>query len=344
MKILLLGGTQFVGRHLVEAALARGHELTLFNRGTRGAALFPGVEQRHGDRRVDLSALSSGTWDAVIDCCGYLPREVQASVELLAERVERYAFISSVSAYASFAHSNAEDSPLGQSSALEDPATEEITAVSYGPLKAACEAQVLACFGAPRSLIIRPALVVGPHDHTERFPYWPARVARAQPDEPLLVPAPAEAALQWIDARDLAAFTLDRLEQGQGGVFNLATTPGQHRFADLLAACVRAADHAFEPAWQWMSAERLADLGVRPWQDLPLWLPAEGDYAAFLCTSNAAALAAGLQLRSIDETVSDTLAWWRGLPESAQGFSKAGLSTEREQALLAQASTQNLTE
>ncbi|QPF76556.1 epimerase [Roseateles sp. DAIF2] len=315
---------------MVEAALARGHDLTLFNRGRTAGALFPQLERRRGDRRLDLSALAEGQWDAVLDCCGYLPREVEASAALLAGRVGRYLYISSISAYASFATPNDEGSPLG---VLSDPATEVVDGASYGPLKAACEAPVRRHLGPDRALILRPGLVVGPHDPTQRFSYWPARVARARDAEPVLVPGRADDALQGIDARDLAAFALDALERGLGGTFNVVSGPGQWRRGALLQACAAAAGVA--PRWAWADEAWLQAAQVKPWTELPLWLPAQGEYAAFMHTATERALAAGLRIRPLAETVADTLAWWRGLPEGEQGFSKAGLSPAREAELLA---------
>lgn len=332
MKILVLGGTQYVGRHLVEAALARGHDLTLFNRGRTAAALFPQLERRQGDRRQDLSILAEGEWDAVIDTCGYLPRELEASCALLARRVGRYLYISSISAYAGFAAPNDEASPLGRLEDLADPGTEIVDGASYGPLKAACEAPVLRHFGE-RALILRPGLVVGPYDPTQRFTYWPARVARAVDGEALLVPGRPDDGLQFIDARDLAAFALAALEQGRCGVYNVVAAAGQWRRGELLDLCAAAA--GVRPTWAWAAEARLLELGVKPWTELPLWLPQQGEYAAFMHSANAKALAAGLRIRPLAETVADTLAWWRGLPAEAQAFTKAGLSREREAELLA---------
>lgn len=332
MKLLILGGTRFVGRHLVEAALARGHEPTLFNRGLSGAELFPGLDVRRGDRRADLSALARGEWDAVIDTCGYLPRELRASTGLLAGRVGRYLFISSISAYAGFATPNDEEAgPLGQ---LADPETEQVDGASYGPLKAACEAVVRGRFGAAdAALILRPGLIVGPHDPTQRFSYWPARLARAAEGEAVLAPGTPGDGLQFIDARDLAAFALDLLERGAGGCFNAVAGPHQWTRGELLQACAAAA--RVRPRWVWADDARLRALGVQPWSELPLWLPAEGDSVAFMATPNRRALAAGLRIRPLAETVADTLAWWRGLPAEAQAFDKAGMAPAREAELLA---------
>lgn len=328
MKLLVLGGTKFVGRHLVEAACAAGHSVTLFNRGQSGAALFPALEQRHGDRRGDLSALASGEWDAVLDTCGYLPSEVERSAALLKDRVGRYVFVSSVSAYASFATPNDEGSPLG---VLAPDQAEVVDGTSYGPLKAACEARVQAHFGA-RALVVRPGLVVGPHDPTQRFTYWPARVAGAADFEPVLVPGRAEDALQCIDARDLAQFILQATVRGLGGAFNVASTPGLWTRGTLMAACAAAA--GVQPYWVWGDDQALLGLGAQPWTELPLWLPPADDFAAFMGSSNAAALAAGLQLRPLAQTVADTLAWWRALPAEQQRFDRAGIGREREAELL----------
>ncbi|MET0519851.1 MAG: NAD-dependent epimerase/dehydratase family protein [Burkholderiaceae bacterium] len=330
MKLLILGGTQFVGRHLVEAALAAGHRLTLFNRGQNAAALFPQLALRRGDRRGDLSALAEGEWDAVIDCCGYLPGEVGRMLDCLAGRVGLYVYISSVSAYAGFAQPNNEDSRLGRPA---DPDGEIVDGASYGPLKAACDRLVRE--RAARALVIRPGLVVGPHDPTQRFTYWPARVASLAADgEPVLVPGRPEDGLQWIDARDLAAFVVRRTERGEAGVFNVLSGPGQFRRLDLLQACAAVA--GLQPRWRWGSDERLVELGVKPWNDLPLWLPPGSEFAGFMQCANAAALAAGLRLRPIEQTVADTLAWWRTLPAAQQRFERAGLTRERESELLRQ--------
>lgn len=327
MKLLILGGTQFVGRHVVETALAAGHDLTLFNRGRTGPALFPGVTTVIGDRRADLSALAGGAgWDAVIDCCGYLPSEVARSADFLSDRAERYVFVSSVSAYAGFATPNEEGSPLG---VLADPSTEVIDGASYGPLKAACERALRERYLQERVTVVRPGLVVGPHDPTQRFTWWPARLAAPGP---VLAPGRPDDAVQFIDARDLAAFILGLVERASSGTFNAVTGPAQHTRGALLAACAAAA--GARPEFVWADDARLVALGVKPWNDLPLWLPPEGDYAAFMETRNAAALAAGLRLRPLAETVADTLAWWRSLPADQQAFTKAGLAPEREAELI----------
>lgn len=329
MKLLLVGGSRFVGRHLVDAALAAGHELTLFNRGLTDAPARPGVLQLRGDRRQDLSALQQGRWDAVIDTCGYLPSEVQAMARCLAGRVGRYAFVSSISAYAAFATANPEDSPLAR---LDGPEPAQPDAGHYGALKAGCERALTDQLGE-QALLIRPGLIVGPGDPTGRFTWWPARVARCADGDPVLVPGDPQVPVQCIDVRDLTAFVLRAIEQGCSGAYNVVAPARTWCFGELLQACATAAGVA--PRWVWASAAWLQAHAVAPWMELPLWLPAEGEHAMFMQVDGRRAQRAGLQVRPLAETVRDTLAWWRALPPAQQAFESTGLRPEREQALLA---------
>ena len=206
MKILIIGGTRFLGRHLVNSARARGHDVTLFNRGMTNPNLFRNVDMIQGDREKDLDQLS-GQWDAVIDTCGYFPRIVRMSAEALKDKVDQYVFISSISVYADFKKININESyPVGK---IEDETMEQITGESYGPLKALCEKAVQDVFGI-NSLIIRPGLIVGPHDPTDRFTYWPVRIARGGD---VLVPDNPNALTQIIDVRDLSDFIIHLVEQ-----------------------------------------------------------------------------------------------------------------------------------
>jgi 2'-hydroxyisoflavone reductase len=330
MNLLVIGGTQFVGRHFVELALARGHTLTLFNRGKTAPAPPRGVTYLQGDRRGDLSVLGTGRWDAVVDTCGYLPGDVARMAEGLLGRVERYVFVSSISVYADFSTPNPEGSPVGT---LDDPDSTVVDGRSYGPLKALCETALLQRFGADRSLIVRPGLIVGPHDPTQRFTYWPARIARAADDELVLVPGRAEEPTQFIDARDLCAFVLAGIESALAGCFNVVSPPGQWTLGDLFDTCARVAGR--RPRWVWADARAAERLGLAPWTDLPVWAPAEGDELAFARTDVTAALACGLRTRALAQTVADTLAWYQTLPGDARAFTKAGLSPEREAAALA---------
>src|SRR5260221_13589599 len=233
MRLLILGGTAFVGRHLVEAALARGHTVTLFNRGRRNPDLFPELERLRGERPDDLAALRGREWDAAIDTSGYTPRAVAASAGLLAEAVAHYTFISTISVYADEMPAGTdENGPLSQMP--EDKAgTEEVTGETYGPLKVLAEQAAEAAMPG-RVLTPRPGLIVGPYDPTDRFTYWPARVARGGE---VLAPDGPDVPVQFIDARDLAAWTLDSVEAGRTGVFNLTGPAQPLTFGDLLETC-----------------------------------------------------------------------------------------------------------
>jgi 2'-hydroxyisoflavone reductase len=336
MDLLIIGGSRFLGRHLVDAALARGDRVTLFNRGLSGPAP-EGVVTLHGDRQGDLLALTASgqRWDAVVDTCGYLPGDVHRMADALAGRVGRYLFVSSISAYASAALPTAEDAPLGQ---IDDADTTVIDGRTYGPLKALCEAAVRQRLGDAASILVRPGLIVGPHDPTERFTYWPARLARAADDGlPVLVPGAPQRPLQVIHARDLADWMLRLIDLGASGAFNATSPPGAATWGELLAVCAQAA--GVQPVLRWVDDAHLLRQGVAPWKDLPLWLPAEGpdaaEHAAFMTVPTARAQAAGLVCRPLIDSVADTLAWWRSLPPDGRAFSQAGLAPEREAALLA---------
>ncbi|MBB5204980.1 2'-hydroxyisoflavone reductase [Inhella inkyongensis] len=335
MKLLLIGGGQFVGHHLLEAALAAGHQVTVFNRGQSRTQWPAGVELRQGDRMGDLAALQHGEWDAVIDCCAYFPGQVRHLAQALRARVGRYVLISSVSAYAGFESANDEDSPLAQLPLGEDDPEVQgqvLNGRTYGPLKALCEQALLQSWGADAALCIRPGLVVGPQDPTQRFTYWPARVARAGAGEAVLAPGLPQRELQFIDARDLAAFVLQALAQGRSGAVNVVTDPGALSMQGLLDTLAQIT--ACQPRWVWVDDAPLLAADVKPWNDLPLWLPAQHEFAQFMQVRNQRARAWGLQTRPVADTARDTLAWWQGLAPEQQTFTKAGLAPEREQALL----------
>jgi len=323
MKILIIGGTRFVGRHLVNSARARGHEVTLFNRGQSNPNLFGQVEKIRGDREKDLDQLT-GTWDAVIDTCGYFPRIVRLSAEALRDKVERYVFISSISVYSDFSKIGINESdPVGK---IEDESIEDIGGGAYGPLKALCEKTVQDVFGID-SLIIRPGLIVGPHDPTDRFTYWPVRVARGGD---VLAPDRPDVLTQFIDVRDLADFIIGLITQNVSGVFN-ATGPNRPlTFGTLLDTCklVSASDAKFK----WASPEFLEQNKVAPWSDMPAWLPDNGEDAGFARVDISKAVNAGLKFLPLEDTVRDTLKWASERPENHEW--KAGLSVEREAELL----------
>ncbi|MBB3110262.1 2'-hydroxyisoflavone reductase [Paenibacillus phyllosphaerae] len=323
MNILLLGGTKFLGRYLAEAALERNHEVTLFNRGLSNPGLFPAIEQLQGDRDGQLDALRGRQWDAVIDTCGYVPRVVRQSVQLLAGQTSHYTFISSISAYADFAQGPIdENSALGQ---LEDPDTEDIGAY-YGPLKAACE-QVVAEQFQSGTLIIRPGLIVGPHDPTDRFTYWPQRYAEGGT---VLMPGAPGRPIQFIDVRDLAEWTIRMVEVKAGGAYNATGVHPSLTMGDLAEACERVTETNAKT--EWVSEAFLHDQGVGEWMDLPLWVSERMNWLYFMNVSIHKALAGGLTFRPLEQTIADTLAWHRSRHPYTEW--RAGLRPEREQELL----------
>jgi len=328
MNILILGGTVFVGRHLVEAALARGHRITLFNRGQRNPELFSGadyaaVEQLRGDRNGDLAALEGKQWDVVIDTCGYIPRAVRLSAELLADQVAQYVFISTISVYTDMSEPGIdENSTLGR---LADPTTEEVTGESYGPLKVLCEeAAEIAMPG--RVLTIRPGLIVGPHDPTDRFTYWPVRVAQGGE---ILAPGNPQQQVQFIDVRDLAAWTIAMVEARQNGIYNATGPANPLTMQTFLNTCQSVAAPASHLTW--VSEEFLQNAEVTPFLEIPLWVPAES--AGLEQVNCQKAINAGLTFRPLTATISDTLAWHNERPSDYS--LRAGISRERETALLA---------
>ncbi len=332
MKLLILGGTIFLGRYLVEAALGRGHEITLFNRGQHNSELYPDVEKLRGDRDGGLDALRGRRWDAVVDTSGYLPRVVRSSAELLANAVEHYTFISSVSVYPHFRSVGQDES--ASVGTLDDPATEEITGESYGPLKALCEQAVEHALPG-RTLVIRPGLIVGPHDYSDRFTYW---VRRAAQGGELLAPAGPDWHTQIIDVRDLAEWTLRMVERQQTGVYNAIGLEHDLTFGQLLDTCRAVSDS--DARFTWVSEAFLLEKEVTPWSELPLWIPqSDPDMLGFSDVNCAKAIAAGLTFRDLATIVRDTLAWEATRADTAEPPARAlqpraGLAHEREMELL----------
>ena len=327
LSILILGGTAFLGPACVEAAKVRGHQLTLFNRGRTNPQLFPELEKLKGDRAGDLTALEGRRWDAVIDTSGYVPRHVRNSCELLAPNVSHYVFVSTISVFRDFSKPGMDESaPVG---VLDDPTTEKVTGETYGPLKALCE-QAAEAVMPGRVTNIRPGLIVGRRDRSDRFTYWPVRVARG--GEVLAPGAPGDK-IQFIDVRDLAEFIIYSLETRLAGVYNATSAPAAYTIGGLLDGCLGVT--ASGATFTWCDAGFLEEHRVAGWSDMPCWLPPEGEYAGFGEVSTAKAQAAGLGRRSLEDTVTDTLEWWSAQPAERREHLRSGISLAREAEVLA---------
>ena len=316
MNILVLGGTKFLGRAVVEAALARGDEVTIFTRGQTNPDLFVDVRRLRGDRRSDLSALEDGTWDAVVDTSAYVPRVARASAELLSARTSHYTLVSSISVYAGFTEGPSEDSPLATT---DDPTTEEITLETYGPLKALCEAAVREAF-AGACATVRAGLIVGPHDPTGRFTYWPHRIERGGE---VLAPGSPDRQIQVIDVRDLAEWILRLAEEQEAGTFNATGPETPLTFGELLDTAQDVSGSDAELTW--VDDGFLLERGVGEWIELPLWIPSEPGLFQAEVTR---ALRTGLAFRPVEDTLAATLELATPTPET-------GLAPARERELLA---------
>jgi 2'-hydroxyisoflavone reductase len=318
MKLLVLGGTAFLGRHVVEAALRLGDDVTTFTRGQTNPELHPEAEALTGDRDGGLDALRGRSWDGVIDTSGYVPRIVRASAELLRDS-GRYVFVSSVSAYASHAAPFAEGAPLAE---LDDPATEDVGA-AYGALKAACEGVVEEAFGE-RGTSVRAGLIVGPYDPTDRFTYWPVRISEGGE---VLVPGVPARPVQFVDARDLAVWMVELAARGPGGAFNATGPAARLTMGELVERIAAATGSGCR--FTWVDEETILAAGVESWTELPLWA-AGHEYEGLMQADVGKALAAGLTFRPLEDTALDTLAWAR-----EAGPQRPTLSREREREILA---------
>lgn len=324
-RILILGGTGFLGPAVVRAARARGHQVTLFNRGRTNAELFPDVARLRGDRDGDLKALDDGRWDSVIDPSGYVPRIVRMSAERLSERVGQYVFISSISVYGDMGIPEIdEDSPVAK---IEDETNEEVRA-NYGALKALCE-QAAEQVMPGRVACVRPGLIVGPGDPTDRFTYWPVRVARGGR---VLAPGSGDDPIQIVDVRDLAAWLVRVVEEELTGVFNATGPKGRLTMRELLETCREEVDR--DARFVWVDAAFLDEMRVAPWSDMPVWVPADGETGAITRVRVERAVAAGLDFRPLLETCRDTRAWFETLPADRRETLRAGLTAERETEVL----------
>jgi len=340
LRILILGGTGFIGPHMVQEALRRGHNVTLFNRGRTARDLFPDLELLVGDRDNELGALRGRTWDAVVDNSGYVPRHVADSATLLSSAVSHYLFVSSVSAYAAMSGNataakyhdvdmpNTEyGSPLA---AMPDESVEEVTSLTYGPLKVLCERAVTEVMEERRVTILRPTWVVGPGDTSDRLTYWPVRVARGGE---VLVPGTSEDLLQIIDVRDLAIFVVDSVERRLAGIFNMVTAPGSYSMGRfMLDNCALTRSDA---SLTWVDLPFIIENELLKDGTFGIWAPPSGDTRSDAIVSSARSFEHGLRARPPRETIRDTLGWWWSLSEERRRDMHAGLSADREARLLA---------
>jgi 2'-hydroxyisoflavone reductase len=328
-KILVLGGTGFLGPHFVRSALAKGHTVTLFHRGRTGADLFPELEHLKGDRETgDLEALKGRTFDAVVDTSGYVPAHVEATAKLFAESAQHYQFISSISVYPTL---GTRTDPIDEDTAVGTVADDEVATVNtiraslpfYGPLKARCEAAAEAAMPG-RVANVRPGLIVGPGDTSDRFTWWPVRVDRGGE---VLAPGDPDARVQVIDVRDLGEWMLHVLEARVVGVHNAVGFAGPVTMQEVLAGCKCATSSAV--TFTWASEEFLEQNEVGAWMEMPLWIPRGGRGPV----SNAKAIAAGLEFRPLGDTIRDTLQWAK-TGRGDRPFARTGVKPEKEQALL----------
>ena len=314
MSILVLGGTGFIGPHMVRYAVARGHTVTLFNRGRTNTHLFPDLEKLVGDRDGDLTALEGRRWDAVIDNSGFVPRHVRDSATLLADS-GRYLFVSSISAYKDLApHGITEDYEVGR---LEDPTVEEVTGTTYGPLKALCEEAVQEIFGE-RANIVRPGYIVGPGDNSDRWTYWPVRVAAGGD---VLVPGVPDDPVQFIDARDLGGWMVRMIEDEVGGEFNGVGPAEPVDMRQMLESCREVSGSG--AVFHWVDAEFIEEQGAF----FPIWNTTAGDFGGAHLVDISRSIETGYTSRPIADTIRDTLEWWNGLGEEERpgGAMRAGL-------------------
>ncbi|MEV0583578.1 NAD-dependent epimerase/dehydratase family protein [Nonomuraea sp. NPDC050310] len=330
MRILVLGGSRFLGRALVEAALRRGHEVTTFTRGVSGPGVA-GVEEVHGDRErpEDLAALVEGrTWDFVIDTSGYVPRVVLASAEALSGHAQTYAFISTISALDGFpAKPGTDESGLWPCASDAGPEDGD-----YGVLKAGCERAVEEAFDG-NALIIQPGLILGPYENVARLPWWLTRISHGGQ---VLAPGDPSVPMQLIDARDIAEFTLDQAEAGVADRFIVTGPAGNTTYGEWLELCKQVTGSDAE--FVWVDDQFLIDQGVGQFVELPLWSAPSDDRENFWNASTDKAFAAGLRSRPVAETVADTWAWLREIPEDERvygGKMQHGIAPEKEQAVLA---------
>ena len=331
LRVLILGGTGFIGPHFVQALTEGGHTVTLFNRGKRDPEAKHGVEQLLGDRNDGLESLAGRDWDVVVDNSGYTPKQVKLSAGLLQGHVKQYIFISSIAVYADF-----DQPPIGEDHKLTElPAGVDsgvFAGEHYGALKVLCERVVEQTYGRQAN-IIRPTYICGPGDFSDRFTYWPFRVAQGGQ---MIAPGTPEDPIQYIDVRDLADFVRVCVERKTGGRYNLVTPPRKVTMGKLLEACKRVTGAETEFAWanaEFLLEQKAIEPGMWASQEIPIWAPPSGESAGHGLVSSAGAQKKGLKYRSLAVTIRETLEWQKSRPADKQVL-KSGFKPEREAALL----------
>jgi 2'-hydroxyisoflavone reductase len=338
LKILVLGGTGLIGPPMVSYAIARGHEVTLFNRGKTNAELFPELEKLRGDRNDDISAIekevaSGRRWDAVVDNTASIPRWVTATAGLLANAADYYLYTSSISAYADSSKPNADETePTGQISA-EDEAkvltNKDITGENYGPLKARCEEEARKAFTDERACVVRPGLIVGPGDYSDRFTYWPVRIYEGGE---VMAPGNPTDPVQFIDARDLGEWYVRLVEDGTTGIYNGVGPRSPMSISGLLHGIRATVDN--DISFTWVDADFLEKYEVMPWMHMTVWVPPVGEYAGFSSSNIDRAIAAGLTFRPLADTAVATVEYWNSLSEERHEKRRAGCPPELEKKVL----------
>jgi 2'-hydroxyisoflavone reductase len=323
LRVLILGGTGFIGPHEVRHARERGHTLTLFNRGQTNPEMFPGIEQLRGDRNGDLRALEGRTWDVVIDNSGFEPQQVRDSATLLKDSVQRYLFVSTQSVYTDRSIVDQDES-----GAVGTPDVPESEWRGYGPLKALCEKELMNAMPG-RAIVVRPAVIVGPGDESDRFTYWVDRIDRGGE---VLAPGNPNDPTQCIDVRDLTEWIVRMVESGEPGTYNATGPASPLSIAELLYG-IRAVTTS-RVSFTWADAAFLQEQGVRPFSNMPLWQPPVGRTAGFMRMNAGRAQAQGLTYRPLAVTAKETLDWWKTLPADRRADLNAGLTPEREAEVL----------
>ncbi|MFC1500476.1 twin-arginine translocation signal domain-containing protein [Candidatus Zixiibacteriota bacterium] len=326
LKILILGGTSLIGPSQVEYALARGHTVTLFNRGRTNTHLFPEVEKLVGDRDNDIEALKGREWDVVLDNHPSIPRWVRMTAELLKDSVQQYVFVSSLSVYSDNSIIGMDEN--GPVATIDDPTIEQVTGATYGALKVLCEQEAERAFPG-RATNIRPGLIVGPGDSSDRYTYWPVRIDRGGE---VLAPGDPLDPVQIIDTRDLGEWMIHLVENSTYGLFNATGPEKPLPIGEMLGSIKEGIGS--DATFTWVNADFLQEQRIRAWSDMPAWVPPRDGMEGFGRFDCSRAIAAGLTFRPHEITARDTLEWHKTRPEERQANLLSGISAEREAEVL----------